>query len=246
MGRCITTPPASSGGLPNPRSSTALLRRILDRVILPGGGGVSRTVSIPFTGRSTSGASFSGTVRIRVDGAAQTISYRVSQGGSVTFSASDFNAAARDAVGETLNRVRFTLPSSSRGTLYYDYEDGDYASKVSASRSYYRSASPYLDRVSFVPASSFSGTVSIPFTGWTAGDERFTGTVEIQVTDGAGASQIIYTTAYRPVTFSVSDFRFRLFGPGAGDIGLRTVYHCAAFRCGTTLRPVQRHACDCP
>ena len=209
---------ASSGRITESQKFYRSSAPYLDRVIFRAAEDASGTVSIAFTGRSTSGASFSGTVRIRVDGAAQTLSYRVSQGGCVTFSDSDFNAASRDATGQTLDYVRFTLPSSSRGTLYYDYEDGDYASKVTASRSYYRSSSPYLDRVSFVPAASFSGTVSIPFTGWTTGDERFTGTVEIQVTDGASVSQIVYTTAYRPVTFSASDFRSACSARGLGTL----------------------------
>lgn len=35
---------------------------------------------------------------------------------------------------------------------------------------------------------------------------------------GAGASQIIYTTAYRPVTFSVSDFRSACSARGLGTL----------------------------
>ena len=134
------------------------------------------------------------------------------------FDASDFNDAARDVTGETLRYVRFTLPSSSKGVLYYDYDDGDYASKVSESRNYYRTQSPYLSEVSFVPAASFSGTVSISFTGWTTENSRFTGTVEIQVTNSDSASEIIYTTAYQPVTFRASDFRTACSARGLGTL----------------------------
>lgn len=190
----------------------------LDQVIFKAREDFSGTVSIPFTGWSTGGTSFSGTVSIRVGGQADTITYKVSSGGSVEFNASDFNSAARDATGENLRYVRFTLPSSSRGTLYYDYDDGHYASKVSASTSYYRSQSPYLDRVSFVPAAGFSGTVSFSFTGWTTGDHRFTGTVEIQVTDSSSAAVIIYTTAYQPVTFRTADFRTACSARGLGTL----------------------------
>lgn len=57
-----------------------------------------------------------------------------------------------------------TLPAA-QGTLYYRYDNGDYDSKVTSSKCYYRSGSPYLDQVTFVPARNFSGVVSIPFTG---------------------------------------------------------------------------------
>lgn len=190
----------------------------LDRVIFRAEEDFSGTVSIPFTGWSNNGSSFSGTVSIRVGGQADTITYRVSGGSSVEFDTSDFNDAARDVTGETLRYVRFTLPSSSKGALYYDYDDGDYASKVSESRNYYRAQSPYLSEISFVPASSFSGTVSISFTGWTTENNRFTGTVEIQVTDSDSASEIVYTTAYQPVTFRVSDFRTACSARGLGTL----------------------------
>lgn len=190
----------------------------LDRVIFQSEEDFSGTVSIPFTGWSNDGSSFSGTVSIRVGGQADTITYRVSGGSSVEFDASDFNDAARDVTGETLRYVRFTLPSSSKGTLYYDYDDGDYASKVSESRNYYRAQSPYLSEISFVPASSFSGTVSISFTGWTTENSRFTGTVEIQVTNSNSASEIVYTIAYQPVTFRVSDFRTACSARGLGTL----------------------------
>lgn len=190
----------------------------LDRVIFQAEEDFSGTVSIPFTGWSNDGSSFSGTVSIRVSGQADTITYRVSSGDSVEFDASDFNDAARDVTGETLRYIRFTLPSSSKGVLYYDYDDGDYASKVSESRNYYRTQSPYLSEVSFVPAASFSGTVSISFTGWTTENSRFTGTVEIQVTNSDSASEIVYTTAYQPVTFRVSDFRTACSARGLGTL----------------------------
>ena len=68
--------------------------------------------------------------------------------------------------GEHVNMCVFQLLDSDDGTLYYDYDDGKYASKVSSSRNYYRSSSAYLERVSFVPDENFYGTVKIGFTGW--------------------------------------------------------------------------------
>lgn len=227
----FTTLPAASQGTLYYGSSSSEANRVtvsqnyyrsaspyLDQVRFQAVETFSGTLLIPFTGWSTSGTSFTGTVFIRVGGQAAAITYQVSNGSSVTFDAADFNDAARKAAGETLQSVRFTLPAASQGTLYYDYSNGKYASKVSASGSYYRAQSPYLDRISFVPAASFTGTVSIPFTGWTTGDQRFTGTVEIQVTDSSTASAIVYTTTYRPVTFRAADFSAACSARGLGTL----------------------------
>lgn len=181
----------------------------LDNVSFLASDSYTGNVAIPFTGWTTNGGSFSGTVSIRVGGRADAIRYKGTAGKEVEFQSGDFNDVCLAATGSSLQYVRFTsLPAASRGTLYYDYDDGDYNSKVTTSHSYYRSSSLYLSRVSFVPSTSFSGTVSIPFTGWSTGGERFDGTVEVSVSAGSSSdSTIIYTTAYDPVTFSAADFR---------------------------------------
>ena len=196
----------------------------LDQVSFLASDSFTGTVSIPFTGCATSGAAFSGTLSIRVGAQADAIAYRVSAGESVDFQAGDFNDVSVSATGSTLRYVRFTLPASSRGTLYYNYRSGNYDSKVSASKNYYRSSSPYLDQVTFVPASGFSGTVSIPFTGWSTSGKEFSGTVDITV-GAAAVSTISYSTAYNPVTFRVSDFKNACTDKGLGT--LKTVQFSA-------------------
>lgn len=166
----------------------------------------SGTVSIPFNGWTSAGTLFSGTVSVYVGNQTGAISYQVSAGSSVAFNADDFNTYSQTLTGQSLRYVRFTLPASSQGTLYYDYNQSGSSNKVSASTNYYRTSSPYLNRVSFVPASGFSGTVSIPFTGWTTSDTRFTGTVSVKVTSSLSRA-ILYTTSYQPVTFRDADFR---------------------------------------
>lgn len=178
----------------------------LDQITFVPAASGAGTVSIPFTGRDVRGSSFSGYVEITIrDSGSGEVSYTVRQGRSVTLDDADFNEVCRDETGEALRYVEFELPSSSRGTLYYDYKDGDYASRVAEDRRYYRSQSPYLDRVTFVPASSFTGTVEIPFTGQSTGGRSFDGTVEVTV-EGAPAAEITYSTAYAPVTFRAQDF----------------------------------------
>ena len=125
----------------------------LRRVTFVADDGFTGTVEFGFTAWSTRGDRFTGTVEIAVgrtgDG---DIRYTCRADGQADFDDNDFNDLCRDLTGESLSYVRFDLPSTSEGRLYYDYE-GNSENRVTATRSYYRSSSPYLDRVSFVPAS---------------------------------------------------------------------------------------------
>ena len=190
----------------------------LDDVTFVASSSYTGTVSIPFTGWSTGDESFSGTVEIDVSSAPDPLTYQVAGGSVLTFDEDDFNDYCRLATGESLNYVRFTLPASSRGTLYYNYRSsGSYDSKVTASRSYYRFSSPYLEKVSFVPNGSYAGTFSLSFTGWSTGGRQFSGTATITVTQGQ-AGTISYSTAYRPVTFRASDFTEACSQRGRGTL----------------------------
>lgn len=168
----------------------------------------SGTVTIPFTGASTNGESFSGNLVIHVgDGGTGTIHYTTSQNQAVTFSAGDFNDASRRMNGTSLNYVRFTsLPSSGAGTLYYNYASANSTgTRVATGTDYRRSGSPSLSNVTFVPASGYSGTVSIPFTGYDDNGVRFSGTVTIAV--GSGSRTISYTTtANGSIRLNAADF----------------------------------------
>ena len=165
----------------------------------------SGTVSIEFSGRNSKNASFSGTVSITVSKSSQSISYTVDKNESVTFDDSDFNSYCKDETGSSMDYVKFTLPSSSKGTLYYKYDKSG-EKEVTSSTKYYRSDSPALEAVTFVPAKNYTGTVSIDFTGKSTGDETFSGTLKIYV--GTSASgDITYTAATgASVTFKSSDF----------------------------------------
>lgn len=169
--------------------------------------GYSGTVSIPFTGTNTSGTTFTGSLIIHVGDGTGTVHYNTSRNQAVTFRASDFNDACRSATGTSLNYVRFTsLPSSSVGTLYSGYSSASSTgSRVSTGTDYRRTGSPSLSNVTFAPASGYTGTASIPFTGYDDNGSRFNGTVTIRV---GGSGQIIsYTaSANSAVRFSSSDF----------------------------------------
>lgn len=165
-------------------------------------------VSISFTGRDTDKNTVSGTVKIAVGQEPGDVNYTVTAGQSVTFNDGDFNDWCKGETGYSLDYVNFTLPGSGKGTLYYKYnaKDGSYDKKVTASTNYYRSGSPYLEYVTFVPANGTAGTVEIEFTGRDTNKRSVSGTVSIKVVPRQDPGTIRYTTGISPVRFQPYDF----------------------------------------
>lgn len=181
----------------------------------------SGTATVAFTGWNIAGKSFTGTVAIDVSGTVQQITYRVNSGGAVRLNLTDFDALCAYHTGDPLRYVRFTLPSSSRGTLYYDYNatNGNYSSKVTSYTNYYNNTSPYLERVYFVANSSYTGTMELEFTGWSTGGTSFKGTVKIVVSAPPSPSVLYYTaTSSGTATFRGSDFTAACAVRGLGSL----------------------------
>ena len=203
-------------------SSTSYYRSsspYLDNVYFVPASGWTGTVDITFTGYSTGGQRFTGTVRVTVrDTGSGDITYSTKQDTPVNFADDDFDDLCEDETDRHLNYVRFTLPSSSYGTLRYNYSSSNSTgSTASSSTSYYRSSSPYLSNITFVPASGYTGTVNISFTGYDTSGERFTGTVSIAVKAAASAGIIYYTVAAgKALTFDLSAFQNACSARGAG------------------------------
>ncbi|MEL4860249.1 Ig-like domain-containing protein [Pseudoflavonifractor phocaeensis] len=165
-------------------------------------------VSISFTGRDTDKNTVSGTVKIAVGQEPGDVNYTVTAGQSVTFDDGAFNDWCKGETGYSLDYVNFTLPGSGKGTLYYKYnaKDGSYDKKVAASTNYYRSGSPYLEYVTFVPANGTAGTVEIEFTGRDTNKRSVSGTVSVKVVPRQDPGTIRYTTGISPVRFQPYDF----------------------------------------
>ena len=198
----------------------------LDDVYFVPASGWTGTTDIRFTGYSTGGQRFTGSVRITVrgSGTSGTLSYSTSQGSAVNFSAEDFDSACRDLTERHLNYVRFDLPSASVGTLRYNYNSSSsIGSAVSSGSSYYRSSSPYLSNVSFVPASGFSGTADIRYTGYDTSGQSYTGTVSVTV-KGTAAAGIIYqtVTAGKSLSFDNAMFQNACSARGAASFASLT------------------------
>lgn len=178
------------------------------------------TATIQYTGWASNGRSFNGTVTIDVYNSAQQIAYTVRSGGVADLNAVDFDRLCEYYTGDPLRYVRFTLPSSSRGVLYYDYNStsGSYGSKVSSYTNYYYSSSPYLERVSFVADEGYAGTFEISFTGWSTGGKSFNSTIEITVEAPQGPTTIYYTAVNGTVDFQNSDFVSACDDRGLGSL----------------------------
>lgn len=184
--------------------------------------GYSGPVTVYYTAYGTGNSgSYSGQVSITVgrEGGVSIggLAYDVAKGGVAHFDDEDFNDYCREILYEqnrydqqTLSFIRFdSLPSASEGVLYYDYRSSVNTGTraVAGTSYYYGTRTPRIDRLSFVPAADFTGTIKIPFTGWTADGTSFGGNVEINVRSGTGAGDIYYTCAPgRTVSFRSSDF----------------------------------------
>ena len=149
---------------------------------------ISGPVTINYTGYNTDGTSFHGTVRITVEAeeqaVADAISYTTGEDTALAFDEDDFNEACEDATGESLSYVKFVLPSTTYGKLYYGYDsEDDYDGKVSTTSKYYYDSDDYtsISDVTFVPTDGYTGTVKIGYTGLNADGETFTGTIKITV-----------------------------------------------------------------
>lgn len=156
---------------------------------------------------------YSGSIYIQVAKQVPGISYST-DGEAVRLLANDFASYSLAVTGRTFRYVSFELPDRSQGTLYYNYIDESiYDSIVTAADRYYRSTSPYLDRVFFVPKSDYVGDVLLNFSGVDSAGTTINGQVNIQVT-GNGPSHtpradgaFVYAVrSGRSVSLKSSDF----------------------------------------
>ncbi len=150
-----------------------------------------------FSVKDSAGASYSGAIVINVKkgstSALDSIAATTYDNESVTFSASKFNSAMKAATGNNLNYVKFSLPASSKGVLYYEYTSSSkYDSKVSEGTKYYRTGSgnKLIDDVTFVPKSGYTGKVTIEYTGVDTEGESLSGEIIITVKEGSGTGSL--------------------------------------------------------
>lgn len=153
--------------------------------------------NISYTGVTTDSQYFTGTIRVPVAGT-QGIHYSAVAGQALSFQTDDFNRICQSKQGgRALNYVTFTLPQASWGELRYDYSSPTHTGQaVTGGTQYYRSRTPSLDRVSFVPSNSCPDSISISYRGADTNGGTYTGVVTIRVTrqsGGYGSADIRYS-----------------------------------------------------
>ncbi len=166
------------------------------------------TVTLPFEGRSNKNESFTGDLVIRVgeaaSGGSATIELQVSSGGSVNFSATNFNNACVKATGSNLDYVSFQYDPGRSGILYHKYNQS--GQSAVGDEKYYRSGRPSLDDVTFVTSTGTGTSVTIPFRGKADNGRAFNGQVKISVATVEEPAVIRYTSNGKAVNFSAVDF----------------------------------------
>jgi hypothetical protein len=181
--------------------------RISDVVFVPVYGYKSDT-KITYEAYADESTHATGTLEINIfENAGGTVGYLADKNCAVRFDAGDFADAFKDATGKALKFVKFSLPSSSYGTLYYNYiSSSDYDSTVSSSNKYYVYSSPYLSYVAFVPDEDYKGTVTITYTAYSSNGTSYRGKVIIHVLDSAGGIVAYSISKNTPLTLSGDDF----------------------------------------
>lgn len=186
-------------------ASTKYYENDLDDVVFVPKSNYKGTFIISYTGYDDDGDSFTGVVKITVkeeSAVADTINVSTKEDTVLYFDDDDFNDVCEDATNEELDYIKFTLPSSSYGRLYYNYSSpSSYGSLVSEGTKYYYDDSPSLSKVAFVPYKDYNGTVTVKYTGWNTDGVNFTGTVKITVSAVADSAASSY---FNDVTSSYS------------------------------------------
>ena len=164
-------------------------------------------VTINYTGYNTSGDSYNGTLKVTINASVNTTTYSTDLNTPIAFKSSDLNTVSLDATDVALSYVKFTLPSTTYGKLYYGYTSSSvYDSKVDITTKYYKSSTTAdIDLVSFVPTTGYTGTVTVSYTGYDTAGDTYSGKIKIVV--GSGSSSFTYAgTQDVPVLFKSTDF----------------------------------------
>jgi hypothetical protein len=133
--------------------------------------GTNYCVSIPFTAYYSSSKYVEGTILINVTTSSVSgIYYATVKNAKVSLSADDFTSAIYAATSNTASYIQFIeLPSTSAGTLYYNYTSASsYGHKVNTSYSYYcgSSGTYRLSNITFVPYTGFTGSAAVPIVAY--------------------------------------------------------------------------------
>lgn len=182
-------------------------RAISDLSFVPNGSFKGMAI-IEYTGYSIEGQSFHGTIRVDVKSSGD-VTYSTAQGQALTLSAKEFKDVCQLRTSRNASYVTFTQPSGNKGVLYYNYNPGQYSPKVDSATKYYLSSNPSLEKVTFVPAENFTGTVTVSYrcTDTTGGGYAGTMTINVYSANGESSGGVEYTTGINQrLTLNAGDF----------------------------------------
>ena len=161
----------------------------LDQVTFVANPSFSGVAEVDFTGWSSSGKKMEGVVKITVEKPASLtlITYQAPYG-AVTFRSQDFAAAYGNRSTGSLISVQFSLPASSQGSLYYQYDSTTGSGlAVRSGVNYYVSGTPEIGEVTFAAAPAFEGTVTISYTATDSQGITYPGQIQVIVEGQSGS-----------------------------------------------------------
>lgn len=145
----------------------------------------SGTVSFKFQGTDINGDTFTGEVQIAVGlGDAKKIEFTVDSDKVLKLDVEKFNDASKGTNGAELDYIIFSRPASTRVTLYYEYDKNSSApTEINFNKKYFYSESPYLSKITFVPAEGISnaGTFELEYEGCDVKGREFSGNIKINI-----------------------------------------------------------------
>jgi S-layer homology domain. len=174
------------------------------------------TVTIKYTGYDEDGDDYSGKIQISSEKSSSSsssdeiINYTISTTSkTIKFDEDDFNKVCDKINDEDLDYIKLTIPSATKGILYYKYSNGNYSSAVGSGQKYYYDISPCIGDITFVPNSSFNGVVKINYMGYDDDGTSFSGVISISVgnNNSDAAKAINYSIkTNESITLKDSDF----------------------------------------
>ncbi len=201
---------------------------LIDEVWFVPAQGLTRNAEVGFTIVDTAGVHIEGTVTIVVGGndskpTTASLGFSVDRGSVFDFLSSELAGACQDIRGTELNYIYFTsLPSSTRGTLYYG---GSTRVSTGSTHRFYRYESgsgsrTVIDDVYFRAASGTSapGYTEFQFTGVDMQGDSFEGTVRIVVTSDASAALVYSGESGERISFNREEFTNASYNATGRDV----------------------------
>ncbi|MDP4153791.1 MAG: S-layer homology domain-containing protein [Bacillota bacterium] len=182
------------------------------------------SVTLYYTGYSSDGYTYAGTITILVEENQSVLSYSTSMSTPVSLDVADFSTMFTASTGYALSYIKFTQPSATKGTLYYNYTSSDnYDSQVSSTTKYYKNSSPFISNISFVPYTGFTGIVTIKYTACSTNGYSYSG--NFTVTVGEGNISVNYITSMNtPITLDAADFNNEFYSETSSSISYVKFY----------------------